>query len=60
MEIRLFLADPFVRMGIIFYDYVKAVLVVDPFFVNSCKVKSVFSGFAKFRSLALLLNFGDD
>ena len=40
-----------------FLPFVQRYLVLDPFFTNHCQRPSVFTGFAKFRSLALLINW---
>ena len=40
-----------------FYPFVLDYLVLDPFYINDCKNGSVFTGFVKFRSLALLFSF---
>ena len=40
-----------------FYSFVRDYLVIDPYFINGCKLHTVFSGFAKFRSLALLIQY---
>ena len=42
-----------------FYPFVLDYLVLDPFYINDCKNGSVFTGFVKFRSLALLFSFCD-
>ena len=43
--------------GRTFYSFVKDYLLLDPFYFNDCNTSSVFSGFAKFRALALLVEF---
>ena len=43
--------------GKTFKQFVKHFLVLDPYFFNNTTAKSVFEGFAKFYSLALLLDF---
>ena len=48
---------PILNDGQKFYPFVKGVLVVNPFFVNGTRFKSVFSGRAKFNSLVLYLKF---
>ena len=40
-----------------FCDFVLDYLVLDPYFINHSASSSVFSGFAKFRSIALLVDF---
>ena len=40
-----------------FYSFVTKFLSLDPYFLNNSKSTSVFTGFAKFRSLALLVEF---
>ena len=40
-----------------FYSFVLDYLLLDPYFVNNSETPSVFDGFAKFRSLALLISF---
>ena len=43
--------------GRYFYSFVKEFLVLDPYFQSGGRTSSVFSGFAKFRTLALLVDF---
>ena len=43
--------------GKTFYPFVTDFLLLDPYFINNSKSSSVFTGFAKFRSLALLVEF---
>ena len=43
--------------GQYFNDFVKDYLLLDPFFHNNARCKSVFEGFAKFKSIALLIDF---
>ena len=40
-----------------FYAFVKEYRVLDPFFINENLERTVFTGFAKFRTLALLIDF---
>ena len=40
-----------------FYTFVRDVLVLDPYYVSKEEIDSVFTGFAPFRSLALLIRF---
>lgn len=46
--------------GIYFYEFVKDYLLLDPYFYNYTARKTVFEGFAKFKSLALLVEFNTD
>ena len=43
--------------GKVFYPFVQDFLLLDPYYSNNSDVQSVFNGFAKFRSLALLIRF---
>ena len=43
--------------GKTFNSFVTDVLVMDPYYVSKCETKTVFQGFAPFRSLALLIRF---
>jgi len=44
--------------GRLFYEFVKDYIYLDPYFINNSKVEnSAFDGFAKFNSLALLVDF---
>lgn len=45
------------RDGTNFESFVKHYLILDPFFLNHCRIRSVFEGFAKFYSLALFIDF---
>ena len=45
--------------GVFFLPFVKDFLLMDPYFVSNCNDRSVFSGSAKFRSHALLLDFSE-
>ena len=40
-----------------FNDFVESFLLLDPYYINYADCKSVFSGFAKFFTIALLINF---
>ena len=40
-----------------FYSFVTDYRLLDPYFHADCKIKTVFRGFAKFRTLALLIDF---
>jgi len=43
--------------GKTFNSFVKTYLLLDPYYLNFCNCDSVFDGFAKFRSIALLIEF---
>ena len=43
--------------GRIFNSFIQDFLVLDPYYVNNSDIPSVFTGFVKFRSLALLIDF---
>ena len=43
--------------GKVFYPFVQKYLVLDPYYINNSEIQSVFTGFAKFRALALLIEF---
>jgi len=47
------------RDGINFESFIKHFLVLDPFYFNYSRTKSVFEGFAKFYALALLIDFSE-
>ena len=40
-----------------FKPFVKGFLYLDPYYFNNCNRPSVFEGFAKFKSYALLVDF---
>ena len=43
--------------GHTFFNFVRDYVLSDPYYLNFCKTRSVFTGFAKFRALALLVQF---
>ena len=43
--------------GTVFYPFVYNNVLLDPYYINNSEVTSVFMGFAKFRALALLIQF---
>ena len=40
-----------------FYAFVQDYVLLDPYYINNSTSKSVFNGFARFRTIALLLQF---